>query len=136
MRTVKLALRRPLATLAVSAALLVGVIQAYGTFGNGVEFFPDIEPDYGLVQVRARGDLSIPEKDNLVRQVEDRTGLIDEAPNYVWSAALKGKRLSLAGHVPNEPTRKAIIGAARATTGSPSWPTSSERWGTTNYGGR
>jgi multidrug efflux pump len=72
MRTVKLALRRPLATLAVSAALLVGVIQAYGTFGNGVEFFPDIEPDFGLVQVRARGNLSIQEKDSLVRQVEDR----------------------------------------------------------------
>jgi multidrug efflux pump len=72
MRTVKLALRRPLATLGVSALLLVGVIQAYGTFGNGVEFFPDIEPDFGLVQVRARGNLSIQEKDNLVRQVEER----------------------------------------------------------------
>ena len=72
MRTVKLALRRPLATLGVAAALLVGVIQPYGTFGNGVEFFPDIEPDYGLVQVRARGNLSIQEKDQLVRQVEQR----------------------------------------------------------------
>ena len=36
------------------------------TFGNGVEFFPDIEPDFGLVQVRARGNLSIQEKDRLV----------------------------------------------------------------------
>ncbi len=72
MRIVKLALRRPLATLGLAAALLVGVVQAYGTFGNGVEFFPDIEPDYGLVQVRARGNLSIQEKDALVRQVEQR----------------------------------------------------------------
>ncbi len=72
MRTVKLALRRPLATLGLAVLLLVGVIQAYGTFGNGVEFFPDIEPDYGLVQVRARGNLSIQEKDALVRQVENR----------------------------------------------------------------
>ena len=72
MRTVKLALARPLATLGVAALILVGVIQAYATFGNGVEFFPDIEPDFGLVQVRARGNLSIQEKDNLVRQVEER----------------------------------------------------------------
>ena len=72
MRTVKLALRRPLATLGVAALMLFGIIQAYGTFGNGVEFFPDIEPDFGLVQVRARGNLSIQEKDNLVRQVEQR----------------------------------------------------------------
>ena len=72
MRVVKLALHHPLATLGLAAAILVGVIQAYGTFGNGVEFFPDIEPDYGLVQVRARGNLSIEEKDQLVRQVEQR----------------------------------------------------------------
>jgi multidrug efflux pump len=72
MRTVKLALHRPLATLGLAVALLVGVVQAYGTFGNGVEFFPNIEPDFGLVQVRARGNLSIQEKDKLVAQVEQR----------------------------------------------------------------
>jgi multidrug efflux pump len=72
MRTVKLALARPLATLGVTVLILVGIIQTYATFGNGVEFFPDIEPDFGLVQVRARGNLSIQEKDNLVRRVEER----------------------------------------------------------------
>ena len=45
---------------------------AYGRFGNGVEFFPKIEPDFGLVQVHARGNLSIHEKDQLVREVEQR----------------------------------------------------------------
>ena len=72
MRTVKLAVRRPVTTLGVAALMLFGIIQAYSTFGNGVEFFPDIEPDFGLVQVRARGNLSIQEKDNLVRRVEER----------------------------------------------------------------
>jgi multidrug efflux pump len=72
LRTVKLALRHPIATLSLAALLLVGVVQAYGTFGNGVEFFPEVEPDYGLVQVRARGNLSIEEKDKLVVQVEQR----------------------------------------------------------------
>ncbi len=72
MRAVKLAVGYPLATLGLAVLILVGVVQAYGKFGNGVEFFPDIEPDYGLVQVRARGNLSIHEKDALVRQVEER----------------------------------------------------------------
>jgi multidrug efflux pump len=27
---------------------------AYGKYGNGVEFFPDVEPDYGLLYVHAR----------------------------------------------------------------------------------
>ncbi|MGQ7791072.1 efflux RND transporter permease subunit [Faunimonas sp. B44] len=72
MRTVRLAVGHPFLTLALAVALLVGVIQAYGTYGNGVEFFPEVEPDYGLVQVRARGNLSITEKDSFVRQVEER----------------------------------------------------------------
>ncbi|HEX9905651.1 MAG TPA: efflux RND transporter permease subunit, partial [Propylenella sp.] len=72
MRTVKLAIGHPLATLSLAVLLLVGVVQAYGKYGNGVEFFPDIEPDFGLVQVRARGNLSIHEKDRLVGEVERR----------------------------------------------------------------
>ncbi len=71
--------------------LLVGVVQAYGTFGNGVEFFPDIEPDYGLVQVRARGNLSIHEKDALVRQVENRLLDMPELET-VYARAGEGQR--------------------------------------------
>ena len=40
MRTVRLALRRPGATLALAALLLVVVQVGYGKFGSGVEFFP------------------------------------------------------------------------------------------------
>jgi multidrug efflux pump len=69
-RTVKAALRRPGTTLALSVALLVAVIGAYGKLGRGVEFFPDVEPDYGQVVVHGRGNLSLAEKDNAVRQVE------------------------------------------------------------------
>jgi multidrug efflux pump len=37
-----------------------------------VEFFPNVEPDYGIVQIHARGNLSISEKDEFVRRVEER----------------------------------------------------------------
>ncbi|MGH6924080.1 MAG: efflux RND transporter permease subunit [Propylenella sp.] len=72
MRAVKLAVRHPIATLGLTVLLLAGIVQAYAQFGNGVEFFPDVEPEFGLVQVRARGNLSIYEKDALVQQVEER----------------------------------------------------------------
>jgi multidrug efflux pump len=72
MRTVHLALRHPGMTLMLALALLVGVQIAYGKLGKGVEFFPKVEPDYGQVIIHARGNLSLDEKDRLVRQVEDR----------------------------------------------------------------
>jgi multidrug efflux pump len=70
MRTVKLALRYPGMTLALAAFLLVAVQVAYGKYGHGVEFFPNVEPDYGQVIVHARGNLSLAEKDDAMRAVE------------------------------------------------------------------
>ena len=72
MRTVHLALRHPGATLMLALALLVGVQMAYGKLGKGVEFFPKVEPDYGQVVIHGRGNLSLDEKDRLVRAVEER----------------------------------------------------------------
>ena len=72
MRIVRLSLQRPGLTLLATLVLLVTVIMSYGKFGNGVEFFPNVEPDYGIAQIHARGNLSLTEKDRLVRQVEER----------------------------------------------------------------
>jgi multidrug efflux pump len=72
MRVVKLALGHPGRTLALVAFLLVVVPVAYGQLGKGVEFFPEVEPDYGQVIVHGRGNLSLEEKDRLVGAVEER----------------------------------------------------------------
>ncbi|SES94853.1 multidrug efflux pump [Marinobacter segnicrescens] len=65
-------LRFPGTTL-LGALVIVGAIGwAYGTFNHGVEFFPEVEPESAQVQVRARGDLSIHERDAIVREVEKR----------------------------------------------------------------
>ena len=41
---------------------------------SGVEwsFFPDVEPENAVVHLRARGDLSVDERDLLLREVESR----------------------------------------------------------------
>lgn len=72
MRTVRLALRRPGATLMAAAALLVAVQVAYGKFGNGVEFFPNVEPDFGQVIIHGRGNLALEEKNRVIAEVEKR----------------------------------------------------------------
>ncbi|MFV8571523.1 efflux RND transporter permease subunit [Marinobacter sp. SBS5] len=63
-------LRRPGLTLIGALVLIVMIYAAYGRFNYGVEFFPSVEPDSAQVQVRARGDLSVWERDAIVREVE------------------------------------------------------------------
>ena len=91
MRIVRLALGHPVMALSLTLLLLVSVIKAYGAFGHGVEFFPNIEPDFGLVQVRARGNLSIHEKDKLVRLVEQRLLRMKEIET-VYARSGEGQR--------------------------------------------
>ncbi|MCE2933425.1 MAG: efflux RND transporter permease subunit [Hyphomicrobiales bacterium] len=72
MRSVRLALKHPGKTLLATLGLLIAIPMVHAHYGKGVEFFPDVEPDYALVQVRARGNLSLAEKDQLTRIVEQR----------------------------------------------------------------
>ncbi len=70
--TMKRLLAHPGKVLGVAVILLIGTYAAFGMFGRGVEFFPDIEPDMAQVQVRTPGDLSLTEADAIVRKVEAR----------------------------------------------------------------
>ncbi|HMN88294.1 MAG TPA: efflux RND transporter permease subunit, partial [Bauldia sp.] len=77
-RTVRFAVRHPGLTLLAALLLLIGVPMAYGQLGKGVEFFPNVEPDAGVILVHARGNLSLSEKDRLMREVEARILDMDE----------------------------------------------------------
>ncbi len=85
------AVRHPFIVLLLALGLLGAVPYAYVKYGSGVEFFPDVEPDFGLLYVKARGNLSIDEKDALVRQAEDRIlGWPGIATVYTRSGAAGG----------------------------------------------
>jgi multidrug efflux pump len=66
------AVRHPFIVLFLAIGLLVSVPFAYFSYGKGAIFFPDVEPEFGLLYVKARGNLSIYEKDALVAQAEER----------------------------------------------------------------
>lgn len=72
MRIVEGAVRHPFIVLFLAIGILVAVPYIYVKYGNGSEFFPDVEPEFGQLFVKARGNLSIEEKDAFVRQVEER----------------------------------------------------------------
>lgn len=52
--------------------LLVFLVWAYGAFGKKVEFFPHVEPEFAEIHVHARGNLSVQEKNNIMKEVEER----------------------------------------------------------------
>ncbi len=72
------ALRHPMLNVAGVSALLLGIYMVYGTFGNGLEFWPSVEPEFANVNIRARGDLSTMEKNHFVSAVEARISDMDE----------------------------------------------------------
>ncbi|WP_339822432.1 efflux RND transporter permease subunit [Sulfitobacter dubius] len=77
-KLLQFAILRPWMTLILAIAMLMGGFTAYAQFGNGITFFPEVEPDFAQVQVRARDNFSIYEQDALVRQVEQRLFTYDE----------------------------------------------------------
>jgi len=72
MAIVKQAVRFPKTVLLLTVGLLTGVMYSYSHYGAGVEFFPNVEPDYGLLYVHARGNLSLAEMDTATRAAEGR----------------------------------------------------------------
>ena len=60
----------PLVTIGAVIFFVVSVFAYYGENNAGTEFFTESEPEQALVYVLARGNLSLGEKDALVRRAE------------------------------------------------------------------
>ncbi|UWQ30348.1 efflux RND transporter permease subunit [Leisingera sp. M523] len=61
----------PIVTIAVVAFSIMTVFKTFGENNLGVEFFVDSEPEQATAYVRARGNISLLEKDEMVRAAED-----------------------------------------------------------------
>jgi multidrug efflux pump len=69
-KLLQLAARYAIVTFLITITTLFGTFTAYGTYGKGVIFFSDAEPQYAIVSVRARGNLSVDETNTLLQEVE------------------------------------------------------------------
>lgn len=72
LRVLHTLLKGPFITFMCVLLFTFATYYVYGKLGRGVEFFPAIEPESMAVQVYARGDLSIFERDAIVQAVESR----------------------------------------------------------------
>ncbi|WP_226644488.1 efflux RND transporter permease subunit [Microbulbifer variabilis] len=92
-RLLEFVLRRPTMAFATTIVLLVSIFIAFGRFGAGVEFFTETEEQYGNVEIRAQGNLSMEEKKVLVAQVEKAVLSIPEiriAHTTIGSGGISG----------------------------------------------
>lgn len=90
-RFLKRSLVTPWFNVAAVTLILVAIIFAFAKFGRGVELFPDIEPEFANIEIRARGDLSTEEKDFLVRQVETYVLGLDEVESVYTKTGAGGQ---------------------------------------------
>ena len=60
----------PLVTIGGVVFFVVSTFAYFGENNYGTEFFADSEPEQAIIYVRARGNLSLPEKDAMLAQVE------------------------------------------------------------------
>ncbi len=79
----------PLVAVGFVGFFVISVFGYFGANNNGVEFFVDSEPEQAIVYVRARGNLSLDEKDTLLRQAENIV-LADPGVETVFAFAGEG----------------------------------------------
>ncbi len=90
----------PVVTIAAVIFFVMNVFQYFGENNNGVEFFVESEPEQAIVYVRARGNMSLFEKDALVAQVEQvalQTAGIDSAFAFAGAGGLNANTGGAAG---------------------------------------
>jgi multidrug efflux pump len=98
-RLIRLITGNPIMPVLTVAAVAVFVVSVFGYFGQhnrGVEFFVDTEPERAIAYVRARGNLSIAEKDALVTEVE-REIMATDGVRAVFAFAGEGGLAAMAG---------------------------------------
>ncbi len=71
-RFLAVAIKHPFKSLLLSITIAICVFIGYGASGLGVEFFPEVEPTGANITIRSHGDLSIHEKDKIMKKIEDR----------------------------------------------------------------
>nr|WP_298522062.1 efflux RND transporter permease subunit [uncultured Halomonas sp.] len=93
-RTLTRLLNHPGWTLVGALVVMALLYAGYARFNHGVEFFPSVEPDSAQLLIHARGDLSVEEKDAVVRRVETRLQGISEVKSlYARSYATPNREI-------------------------------------------
>ena len=86
-------LQRPGKVILGAIALMILVMTSYVKFGRGVEFFPNVDPEIVTVDIQGRGNLSVYEKNELVKNVERRLQGMDDFKSMTTNTSFGGKNM-------------------------------------------
>jgi multidrug efflux pump subunit AcrB len=80
-RLLSVALRHRAATLVLAVLTLVGVLTIYGKRNAGRRFFPKLDPNQAVINIRSPQGTSIDQSDRLTREVERRVEDFRKGPD-------------------------------------------------------
>jgi multidrug efflux pump len=81
-RTLKFTVDHPIMVLVGAVFILYVIVNAYGTYGRGMEFFTDVDPTYSGVDIAVQGNFSAEETLDIVVDVERRIAEIGHVAAY------------------------------------------------------
>jgi multidrug efflux pump len=81
-------LSNPKKSVGILAGILIAILVLYIAFNKGMEFFPNTESSNAVVRIKARGNLSLEEKDKLVKMMEDRLQGLEKDIKYYQALTL------------------------------------------------
>ena len=80
-------IKSPIKFILASMLVIIGIFFAYGKFNGGQDFFAQIESQYGMLEVRAQGNLSIDEQREITLKVHEIVSEIEGVNNlYGYSS--------------------------------------------------
>ena len=82
-------INRPATVTIVMLSFLVVTVLVYSNHGRGTEFFPEVDADIALIDIRARGNLSMQERSQIVNRVEKRIYDMVEIDNIYSTAMIR-----------------------------------------------
>ena len=71
------------------AGILIAVYTFFGVMGTGVEFFPKIEPNSANIYIKSPGNMSIYERDDLMKEVEKKALKYSDEIKVIYAKAGK-----------------------------------------------
>jgi multidrug efflux pump len=74
-------IKSPIKFILASILVIVGIFFTYGKFNGGQEFFAQIESQYGMLEVRAQGNLSIDEQREITLKVHEIVSEVEGVNN-------------------------------------------------------
>ncbi|MGN7661696.1 MAG: efflux RND transporter permease subunit [Anaplasma sp.] len=82
-------LDRPKKFVFTTTGVLLLSTVVYFTMGPGMEYFPNIEPDGAVIEVKSDANLSMQEKDSIVRKIEEKIAGV-EGIRFFYSIVDRG----------------------------------------------